>query len=100
MYSQSLPFVPPPPICVLMINSNQCGGVYCNNGDIEVPFKDKPWCVDGAGTVDAVNKAGDVVSFCQTVLPGYEDMIIPTDVYDTATLAVPDPSYWDSTASQ
>ncbi|KAI3331802.1 glycoside hydrolase family 132 protein [Xylariaceae sp. AK1471] len=76
-----------------------CGGVYCNNGEIEVPFEGKPWCVDGTGAVDAVNKAGDVVSFCQTVLPGYEDMIIPTDVYDTTTLAVPDPSYWDSTAS-
>lgn len=100
MYTQSLPFVPPPPICVLITNSFQCGGVYCNNGEIEVPFEDKPWCVDGAGTVDAVNKAGDVVSFCQTVLPGYEDMIIPTDVYDSATLAVPGPSYWDSTASQ
>lgn len=56
--------------------------------------------MDGAGTVDAVNKAGGVVSFCQTVLPGYEDMIIPTDVYDSAALAVPEPSYWDSTASQ
>ncbi|KAI0450690.1 beta-glucosidase-domain-containing protein [Xylaria acuta] len=75
------------------------GGVYCNNGEIEVPFEDTPWCVDGTGTVDAVNKAGDVISFCQTVLPGYEDMIIPTDVHDSATLAVPDPSYWDSTAS-
>ncbi|KAI1130476.1 beta-glucosidase-domain-containing protein [Nemania abortiva] len=75
------------------------GGIYCNNGEIDVPFEDKPWCVDGTGTVDAVNKAGSVVSFCQTVLPGYEDMIIPTDVTDTATLAVPDPSYWDSTAS-
>ncbi|KAI0489510.1 beta-glucosidase-domain-containing protein [Xylaria cf. heliscus] len=75
------------------------GGIYCNNGEIEVPFEDSPWCVDGTGTVDAVNKAGDVVSFCQTVLPGYEDMIIPTDVHDSATLAVPDPSYWDSTAS-
>ncbi|KAI1197529.1 beta-glucosidase-domain-containing protein [Nemania serpens] len=76
-----------------------CGGIYCNNGEIEVPFEGKPWCVDGAGTVDAVNKAGGVVSFCQTVLPGYEDMIIPTDVYDSAALAVPEPSYWDSTAS-
>lgn len=75
------------------------GGIYCNGGEIEVPFEDKPWCVDGTGTVGAVNKAGDVVSFCQTVLPGYEDMIIPTDVHDSATLAVPDPSYWDSTAS-
>ncbi|KAI0409082.1 beta-glucosidase-domain-containing protein [Xylaria palmicola] len=76
-----------------------CGGIYCNNGEIDVPFEDKPWCVDGTGTVQAVNKAGDVVSFCQTVLPGYEDMIIPTDVHDSATLAVPDTSYWDSTAS-
>ncbi|KAI1273355.1 beta-glucosidase-domain-containing protein [Xylaria sp. FL0933] len=75
------------------------GGIHCNNGKIEVPFEDKPWCVDGTGTVEAVNNAGDVVSFCQTVLPGYEDMIIPTDVHDSATLAVPDPSYWDSTAS-
>ncbi|KAH8164882.1 hypothetical protein CIB48_g3366 [Xylaria polymorpha] len=75
------------------------GGIYCDNGEIDVPFKDSPWCVDGTGAVDAVNKAGDVVSFCQTVLPGYEDMIIPTDVHDSATLAVPDPSYWDSTAS-
>ncbi|KAI0197753.1 beta-glucosidase-domain-containing protein [Astrocystis sublimbata] len=75
------------------------GGIYCNGGEIEVPFEDSPWCVDGTGTVEAVNKAGSVVSFCQTVLPGYEDMIIPTDVHTSATLAVPDPSYWDSTAS-
>ncbi|TGJ88206.1 hypothetical protein E0Z10_g506 [Xylaria hypoxylon] len=75
------------------------GGIYCDNGEIDVPFEDAPWCVDGTGTVEAVNKAGDVVSFCQTVLPGYEDMIIPTDVHGSATLAVPDTSYWDSTAS-
>ncbi|KAI1470241.1 uncharacterized protein F4812DRAFT_258108 [Daldinia caldariorum] len=76
------------------------GGVYCNDdGEIEVPFKNKAWCVDGTGAVEVVNKAGKVVSFCQTCLPGYEDMIIPTDVYDTATIAVPDMSYWDSTAA-
>ncbi|KAI1410800.1 hypothetical protein F5Y13DRAFT_191878 [Hypoxylon sp. FL1857] len=76
------------------------GGVYCNDdGEIEVPFKNKPWCVDGTGTVEAVNKAGKVVSFCQTCLPGYEDMIIPTDVQDTATLSVPDMTYWASTAA-
>ncbi|OTB16014.1 hypothetical protein K445DRAFT_75022 [Daldinia sp. EC12] len=76
------------------------GGVYCNDdGEVEVPFKNKEWCVDGTGAVEAVNKAGKVVSFCQTCLPGYEDMIIPTDVYDTATIAVPDMSYWDSTAA-
>ncbi|KAI5865057.1 beta-glucosidase-domain-containing protein [Durotheca rogersii] len=76
------------------------GGIYCNDdGEIEVPFEDKPWCVDGTGTVEAVNKAGKIVSFCQTSLPGYEDMIIPTDVVSTATLAVPDISYWDRTAA-
>ncbi|KAI1079465.1 beta-glucosidase-domain-containing protein [Whalleya microplaca] len=75
------------------------GGVHCNNGEIEVPFPDHPWCVDGTGTVEAVNKVGEVVAFCQTCLPGYEDMIIPTEVHDTATLSVPDKSYWDSTAS-
>ncbi|KAI2465570.1 hypothetical protein F4781DRAFT_20208 [Annulohypoxylon bovei var. microspora] len=75
------------------------GGIYCNDGEIEVPFKDKDWCVDGTGTVAAVNKAGKVVSFCQTCLPGYEDMIIPNDVAGTITLAVPGTSYWDSTAA-
>lgn len=64
-----------------------------------MPFKNKPWCVDGTGSVKAVNKAGNIVSFCQTCLPGYEDMIIPTDVIDSVTLAVPDTSYWDSTAA-
>ena len=46
------------------------------------------------------NKAGSVVSFCQTVLPGNEAMLIPTSVEDFATLAVPDPSYWCGTAAQ
>lgn len=63
-------------------------------------FPDAPCCVDGTGSVEAHNKCGDVVSFCQTVLPGYEDMLIPTDVHDVATIAVPDSNYWDSTAAQ
>ncbi|KAL2024016.1 hypothetical protein VTK56DRAFT_251 [Thermocarpiscus australiensis] len=75
------------------------GGLYCNNGKPEKPFKESPYCVDGTGAVKAVNKAGSVVSFCQTVLPGNEAMIIPTDVTDTTTLAVPGPSYWDGTAA-
>ncbi|RYP75711.1 hypothetical protein DL771_002198 [Monosporascus sp. 5C6A] len=76
------------------------GGLYCGDGgELEFPFKDEPCCVDGTGAVDVVNKCGDVVSFCQTVLPGYEDMIIPTDVYDTATIAVPDNKYWAGTAA-
>ncbi len=56
--------------------------------------------MDGTGAVKAVNKAGSIVSFCQTVLPGNEAMIIPTDVTDTVTLAVPGPDYWAGTAAQ
>jgi hypothetical protein len=64
------------------------------------PFDSKPLCVDGTGAVNAVNNVGSVVSFCQTVLPGNEDILIPNDVHDTLTLAVPDVNYWQSTASQ
>lgn len=45
------------------------------------------------------NEAGSVVSFCQTVLPGNEAMLIPTEVYDTATLANPGTDYWCKTAA-
>lgn len=40
------------------------------------------------------------MSFCQTVLPGNEAMIIPTLVEELATLAVPGQSYWCETAAQ
>ncbi|KAE8555127.1 hypothetical protein EYB25_003675 [Talaromyces marneffei] len=76
------------------------GGLYCDeNGKIQKPFPNKPYCVDGTGAVNAVNKAGKPLSFCQTVLPGNEAMLIPTLVEGTAALAVPDPSYWCSTAA-
>jgi hypothetical protein len=78
----------------------QYGGLYCNGGTAEKPFPNRPYCVDGTGTVKAVNRAGSIVSFCQTVLPGNEAMIIPTDVDDVATLAVPGPDYWAGTAAQ
>lgn len=39
------------------------------------------------------------MSFCQTVLPGNEAMLIPTAVTSYATLAVPDTSYWAGTAA-
>ncbi|QKX61764.1 uncharacterized protein TRUGW13939_08920 [Talaromyces rugulosus] len=76
------------------------GGLYCDeSGTIQKPFPEKPYCADGTGAVNAVNKAGKPLSFCQTVLPGNEAMLIPTLVEETATLAVPDPSYWCSTAA-
>lgn len=79
----------------------QNGGLYCNeNGELEKPFPEKPYCQDGTGAVEAVNKAGDIVSFCQTVLPGNEAMLIPTLVESASTLAVPDLSYWCETAAQ
>ncbi|CAM1511461.1 Fc.00g089740.m01.CDS01 [Cosmosporella sp. VM-42] len=76
------------------------GGLYCNdNGEIEKPFEDSPNCVDGSGAVEAINKCSSHMSWCQTVLPGNEAMLIPTLVSSKATLAVPDSSYWCSTAA-
>ncbi|KAG9253404.1 uncharacterized protein F5Z01DRAFT_167443 [Emericellopsis atlantica] len=80
--------------------SSMNGGLYCDkNGELEKPFDDKPYCVKGTGTVKAVNKAGGDVSFCQTVYPGNEAMIIPTLVKDSVTIAVPDTSYWCETSA-
>ncbi|KAJ4269983.1 hypothetical protein NW762_001656 [Fusarium torreyae] len=76
------------------------GGLFCNkNGEIEQPFEGKPNCVKGTGSVEAVNKCGSHMSWCQTVLPGNEAMLIPTLVSSSATLAVPASSYWCSTAA-
>ncbi|KAJ5291943.1 hypothetical protein N7478_001194 [Penicillium angulare] len=77
------------------------GGLYCDeDGEIQKPFPNEPYCVDGTGGLTAHNKAGKTVSFCQTVLPGNEAMLIPTLVEEFATLAVPGMSYWCSTAAQ
>jgi hypothetical protein len=77
------------------------GGLYCDeDGNVSKPFSSKPYCVDGTGTVEAVNKCGKPMSWCQTVLPGNEAMLIPTLVNSVATIAVPDHSYWGSTAAQ
>ncbi|KUI68117.1 putative secreted beta-glucosidase adg3 [Cytospora mali] len=76
------------------------GGLYCDeDGAVNKPFPDEPYCVEGVGTVNAVNNCGDMVAFCQTVLPGNEAMLIPTSVSDSVVISVPGPSYWDSTAS-
>ncbi len=45
------------------------------------------------------NNCGQVHAVCQTVLPGYEDMLIPTEVDSSAILAVPGTDYWAETAS-
>lgn len=76
------------------------GGLYCDkDGNVHKPFPDKPYCVEGTGAVKAVNKCNREMSWCQTVLPGNEAMLIPTIVQSIATLAVPDPSYWQGTSA-
>lgn len=77
------------------------GGLYCDdNGNIHKPFPDRPYCQEGSGAVTVANKCGKEVSFCQTVLPGNEAMLIPTLVSDLATLAVPGTDYWCDSAAQ
>ncbi|KAG6008347.1 hypothetical protein E4U21_004551 [Claviceps maximensis] len=76
------------------------GGLYCdNNGNVQKPFPQRPNCVPGTGTVKAVNECQGQVSWCQTILPGNEAMLIPTLVTSEATVAVPDISYWAGTAA-
>ena len=68
---------------------------------MQKPFSSQPYCMEGTGTVSAVNLAGETVAFCQTVLPGSESMLIPTEVNDApVVLNVPGPDYWLSTAAQ
>jgi hypothetical protein len=77
------------------------GGLYCDeSGEIQKPFPNRDYCESAVGVLKAHNKAGKPVSFCQTVLPGNEAMIIPTLVEELADLAVPGMSYWCSTAAQ
>jgi hypothetical protein len=85
----------------MQANSYQNGGLYCDNsGQISKPFPSKPYCYDGTGSVSVKNQCGDIVAFCQTVLPGNEAMLIPTSVESSAELAIPGMSYWASTAAQ
>ncbi|CAI7632469.1 unnamed protein product [Penicillium viridicatum] len=76
------------------------GGLYCDDdGKIQKPFPNRDYCESATGVLKAHNKAGKSVSFCQTVLPGNEAMLIPTMVDSLADLAVPGMSYWCSTAA-
>ncbi|KAN0104958.1 Beta-glucosidase (SUN family) domain containing protein [Hyaloscypha variabilis] len=73
------------------------GGLYCDsNGNMQKGFPDQPYCEPGTGTVEAQNTCSEDVAFCQTVLPGNEAMLIPTQVGGNSVeiLAVPGPDYW------
>ncbi|KAI9696123.1 MAG: hypothetical protein M1836_005954 [Candelina mexicana] len=81
-------------------DGRQRGGLKCDdNGNIQKPFPDRPYCQDGAGGVSVTNKAGSAVNFCQTVLPGNESMLIPTNVQSTANLAVTTANWWNNGAT-
>ncbi|KAL8644378.1 MAG: hypothetical protein Q9210_007285, partial [Variospora velana] len=76
------------------------GGLFCDDdGKIKKPFPNRPYCVKGTGNVGCRNKASSNVAICQTVLPGNEAMLIPTNVETLATLAIPGPEYWAGTAA-
>lgn len=81
---------------------SQDGGLWCDaNGQLSKPISDHDYCYKGKGTAKASNQANSNVAFCQTVLPGNEAMLIPTDVSNgsESDLAVPGTDYWASTAS-
>ncbi|ERF75280.1 hypothetical protein EPUS_00072 [Endocarpon pusillum Z07020] len=76
------------------------GGLYCDKeGKIQKPFPEKPYCQDAKAGIGAISKASGPVSFCQTVLPGNEAMLIPTHVQEWTELAVPGTDYWCGTAA-
>ena len=56
----------------------------------------------GTTSIGVKDKTGKGCSWCQTVLPGNEAMIIPTWVggSGSATLAIPTTEYWDGTSAQ
>jgi hypothetical protein len=81
---------------------SQQGGLFCDsNGQLSKPISSNDYCYKGKGTAKVVNEANSNVAFCQTVLPGNEAMLIPTDVSPGSSndLAVPGTDYWASTAS-
>lgn len=79
------------------------GGLFCNNetGEMEKPFPEKPCCVYGTGTVSVRKEVQGSMTWCQTVLPGNEEMNICTEIADYAltTLAVPNQNYWANTSA-
>lgn len=80
--------------------SSMNGGLYCDkDGNVQQPFPGQPNCIPGTGSVQVLNTCSKKVSFCQTTLPGNENMLIPTVVDTSSVLAVPGFSYWEHTAA-
>lgn len=78
------------------------GGIYCSStGQIQLKNQGKGYCYNGKGTVSVNNEMSSNVAFCQTVLPGNEEMLIPTnvDAGSSQVIAVPGTEYWAKTAA-
>lgn len=91
-----------PEVTTYSYPGSQNGGLYCDdNGNLQQKRSGKGYCYQGKGTVSAVNSCGSNVAFCQTVLPGNEEMLIPTNVEGGSeqVLAVPGTEYWAGTAA-
>ena len=91
-----------PDVTTYSYPGSQDGGLFCDsNGNLNKPISNQDYCYKGKGTAKAVNQASADVAFCQTVLPGNEAMLIPTNVNGGSSndLAVPGTDYWAKTAS-
>lgn len=91
-----------PQITTYSYPGSQDGGLFCNNnGELEKPISGNSYCYKGKGTANVFNSASQNVALCQTVLPGNEAMLIPTEVGTSSSspLAVPGTDYWASTAA-
>ncbi|KAL6942183.1 hypothetical protein ACO0QE_003349 [Hanseniaspora vineae] len=91
-----------PSVTSYVYPGSQNGGLYCDDsGNLQKKVSGNDYCYDGKGTVSVQNSAGSDVAFCQTVLPGNEEMLVPTLVQQgfNSVIAVPGPEYWASTAA-
>ncbi|ROV87771.1 hypothetical protein VSDG_09704 [Cytospora chrysosperma] len=64
------------------------GGLWCGTDNklyLTRSDKTKKLCQAGAGGIQIINKLSDKVSFCKTLYPGTESMVIPTVVEGGAT---------------
>ncbi|KAK7744940.1 Sperm-associated antigen 4 protein [Cytospora paraplurivora] len=70
------------------------GGIWCDTDNklyLTRPDSTKKLCQKGAGGVQIVNKLSDKVSFCKTLYPGTESMVLPTVVEGGATAELYNP---------
>ncbi|ROV99979.1 hypothetical protein VMCG_06155 [Cytospora schulzeri] len=70
------------------------GGLWCGTDNklyLTRPDSTKKLCQAGAGGVKVINKLSDKVSFCKTLYPGTESMVIPTVVEGGASAELYNP---------